>query len=102
MSDVLLQSAIGAESPRISVAIASGLATVGTGMGTLFDVLPALLGSFASVVGILVTCWIGYHTVKKIKLERRQLNLQNNMLVEKAAERKKRRLEGEPTRRDGY
>lgn len=103
MSVELPQNAISVVGERAGAAIASGAVTTGTGLSTYFELLPAVLGSIASAVGIIVSCGLFYLAVKKNRLERKQLHLTIAVLEEKEAERLDRaasRLRtGEPVRR---
>ena len=73
--------------PKASAAIASGLVTAGTGASTYLELLPAILGSVASAVGIIVSMGLFSLAVKKNRLERKQLHLAIAVLEEKEAER---------------
>lgn len=88
---------------KVSAAIASGVVTGATGASTYFELLPALLGSIASAVGIVVSLGLFSLAIKKNRLERKQLHLTIAVLEEKESERLKRSEErkssGKPVRR---
>ena len=86
MSAELQQSVVSAAGQKANALIASG-GTLAAGMGTYFKILPALLGSLASITGILVSTGLFYLAWKKNRLERRQLHLQISVLESKEAER---------------
>ena len=83
----LLQNIIGGEAPKTGTAIISVLATATTGAGTFFEVLPAVLGSLASITGILISLCIFYLTYKKNRLERKRLLLQIDVLRAESTKR---------------
>lgn len=86
MNQELQQNAIGA-GEKATAAIASG-ATVSAGLSTYLEIIPAIIGSLASFSGLTLSCVLIYCHIKKGRLERKQLRLQNSILEEKEANRK--------------
>ena len=87
MNVELQRNAVNVVGQKASAAIASGVVTAGTGVSTYLEILPAILGSVASVVGIIVSAGLFSLAVKKNRLERKQLHLTIAVLEEKEAER---------------
>lgn len=86
MNAELRQSVVSAAGQKVSAGTASG-GTLAAGLGTYFEILPALLGSLASMVGIFVSTGLFYLAWKKNRLERKQLHLQIAVLEAKAEAR---------------
>lgn len=60
---------------KIGSLIASG-GTIGVGLTTWFNILPVLLGCFASVAGITLSCVLIYCHIKKSRLDTRLIEKQ--------------------------
>ncbi len=89
MSQGWHQSALDAAGRLIGAGIASG-GTAATGISTYLEILTPVIGLVASFVGLIVSCLLGvlaWNNIKKSRLERQQLHLQNAVLMEKEAER---------------
>ena len=105
MSQGWHQSALDAASRLIGAGIAS-VGTAATGISTYLEVLNPIMGFAASFIGIIVSCLLGilaWNNIKKSRLERQQLHLQNAVLMEKESVRlekaRSREAAGDPIRR---
>jgi len=82
----LPRNALDVAGQKASAAIASG-GTLAAGAGTYFELLPAILGSLASLTGIVISLCLFRLAWKKSRLERQRLHLQIAVLEAKEAER---------------
>jgi hypothetical protein len=89
-------------SPKPAVVVA--MSTTGTGMGTIFDVIPDDIGKLATLVGIILSSVLIYTHSRRMVMDSKKDKLQLDILKEKRREQienAKRRAEaGEPVRRD--
>jgi hypothetical protein len=89
-------------SPKPAVVVA--MSTTGTGMGTIFDVIPDDIGKLATLVGIILSSVLIYTHSRRMVMDSKKDKLQLDILKEKRREQienAKRRAEaGEPIRRD--
>jgi len=74
-----------AQNPKIASAV--GTATMGTGMGTIFDVIPNDIGKLATLVGIVLSLVLIYTHLRKGRAEYKKIELEILVLKEKEAER---------------
>jgi len=92
-----------ATNPKIASAVSA--ATTGTGLGTVFDLIPNDIGKLATLVGIVLSTVLIYTHWRKGRIEYRKTQLEIFILREKEAGRlesaRVRKESGEPTRRQG-
>jgi hypothetical protein len=72
-------------SPKIASAVAS--VTTGTGIGTIFDLIPDDIGKLATLIGILLSSVLIYTHWRKGRIEYEKTRLEILLLQQKEAER---------------
>lgn len=98
MSEELRQNVVNAAGEKLSAWIVS-LGTVGTGLSTVLELLPTIIGGLSSLVGFGLSSVLIYGQIKKGRIERQLLYLQRDELIRKKQEREDRKATGEPCRR---
>ena len=58
------------------------VATVGTGMGTVFEILPPIIGFLASITGLILSCLLARNYIKKGRLMDIEIALREKELRE--------------------
>ena len=79
--------------PKAAQAVA--MATTGTGMGTIFDVIPDDIGKLATLVGIILSSILIYKHSKLLKQDAEKNKIELEILKEKRREQ----IEGASRRR---
>lgn len=90
MSEAVKQVYKAASSPSGALASAGG--TFSLGMGTIYEILPSIIGGFATFGGIVLTFVLTYKYGLEIMIMRRKER-------ERKHEREERRNSGDPLRR---
>lgn len=86
----------------IKIAWVTVMGTVGSGLGTILEMIPNEVGKLATVVGIVLSSVLIYTHWRKGRIEYTKTKLEIAILMEKEAERldnANRRREGLPARR---
>lgn len=76
-----------ANNPKIGVTIASS--TIGTGMGTVLDLIPDDIGKLATVVGIILSSVLIYTHWRKGRIDYKKTQLEIKILMDKEESRRK-------------
>lgn len=81
--------------------LASGvsIATTGTGVGTILDLIPTDIGKLATVVGIVLSMVLIYTHLLTVRKTRVEIRLLEQKEAERAAQALARRDAGQPVRR---
>ena len=91
-----------AVSPKPAIAVA--MSTTGTGMGTIFDLIPDDIGKLATLIGIVLSSVLIYTHTRRMMMDSKKSKLELEILKEKRREQienaRKRASAGEPVRRD--
>ena len=89
-------------SPKPAIAVA--MSTTGTGMGTIFDLIPDDIGKLATLIGIILSTVLIYTHSRRMMMDAKKDKLQLEILKGQRREQienaKKRAEAGEPVRRD--
>ena len=89
-------------SPKPAIAVA--MSTTGTGMGTIFDLIPDDIGKLATVIGIILSSVLIYTHSRRMIMDAKKSKLELEILQDKRREQvdnaKRRAAAGEPIRRD--
>ena len=89
-------------SPKPAIAVA--MSTTGTGMGTIFDLIPDDIGKLATLIGIVLSTVLIYTHSRRMMMDSKKSKLELEILQDKRREQVenaiKRAAAGEPVRRD--
>ena len=85
--DLTGQTTAWLSSPK--TAISTAAATTSTGLGTMWDWIPADIGSVAALAGFLLTCLLAYINWRKWELDQIKIQLEIDAL-KRAAEKTQR------------
>lgn len=86
MNDELKQSVLNVTEQKIPALIASG-GTVVTGISTVMQMIPAVLGAVASLVGIIVSVILCYFAWRKNRAEIAQIKAETMIIERREKER---------------
>lgn len=76
-----------ASNPKIASTVAGS--TVGTGLGTILELIPDDIGKLATVVGIILSSVLIYTHLRKGRIEYQKTKLELEILMKREEEREK-------------
>ncbi len=87
MKEELGQSVLDAVIERPMIVGTASVSTIGTGLSTYLELIPAVLGSLASLVGIIISCSLCYLAWKKDRREARRAVIIDDIIRQRERER---------------